>query len=84
MKRLFRLDVLLIIVVLLVDSLAAAVGPETGNFARLFDIGSGRKMYLKCRGTGSPTVLFDSSCDSVVLSRRWQTLLHDRAGRLFC
>jgi pimeloyl-ACP methyl ester carboxylesterase len=57
MKRLFRLDVLLIVVVPLVDSLAVAVGAETGNFAGLVDIGSGRKMYLTCRGTGSPTVV---------------------------
>ena len=45
MKRLFRLDVLLIVVVPLVDSLAVAVGAETGNFAGLVDIGGGRKMY---------------------------------------
>ena len=57
MKRLFRLDVLLIVVVLLVDSLAVAVGAETGNFAGLVDIGGGRKMYLKCSGRGSPTVV---------------------------
>jgi hypothetical protein len=57
MKRIFRLDVLLIVVVPLVDSLAVAVGAEIGNFAGLVDIGSGRKMYLKCSGTGSPTVV---------------------------
>ena len=56
MKRLFRFGVLLIIVVLLVDSFAAAVGAETGNLAGLVDIGDGRKMYLKCSGRGSPTV----------------------------
>jgi pimeloyl-ACP methyl ester carboxylesterase len=56
MTRLFRLDILLIIVV----PLAVAVGAETGNFAGLVNIGSGRKMYLKCRGTGSPTVLLVS------------------------
>src|SRR6478672_12834733 len=55
MKRLFRLDVALIIVALLVDSLA--VGAETANFAGLIDIGGGRKMYLKCSGRGSPTVV---------------------------
>jgi hypothetical protein len=47
MKQLFRLDLLLIVGVLLVDSLAVAVGAETGNFAGLVDIGGGRKMYLK-------------------------------------
>jgi pimeloyl-ACP methyl ester carboxylesterase len=57
MKRLFRLDVLLIVVVPLVDSLAVAVGAETGDFAGSVDIGGGRKMYLKCSGRGSPTVV---------------------------
>ena len=56
MTRLFRLDILLIIVV----PLAVAVGAETVNFAGLLDIGSGRKMYLKCHGIGSPTVLLVS------------------------
>ncbi|MGB2594966.1 MAG: hypothetical protein WBC87_08620, partial [Pseudolabrys sp.] len=27
------------------------------DFAGLVDIGGGRKMYLECRGTGSPTVV---------------------------
>ena len=57
MKRLFRLDVLLIAVVSVVDSLAVAAGAETGNFAGLVDIGGGRKMYLKCSGKGSPAVV---------------------------
>jgi pimeloyl-ACP methyl ester carboxylesterase len=30
---------------------------ENGDFTGLVDIGGGRKMYLECRGTGSPTVL---------------------------
>jgi pimeloyl-ACP methyl ester carboxylesterase len=30
---------------------------RSGNFAGLVDIGGGRKMYLKCSGTGSPTVV---------------------------
>ena len=33
---------------------------ESGNFAGLVDIGSGRKMYLACRGAGSPTVVLIS------------------------
>src|SRR6478609_4564976 len=57
MKRLFHLDVLLFAVVSLVGSLAVAAGAETGNFAGLIDIGGGRKMYLKCSGRGSPTVV---------------------------
>jgi hypothetical protein len=54
MKRLFRLDVLLIVVVPLAGSLAVAVGAKTGDFAGSVDIGGGRKMYLKCSGRGSP------------------------------
>jgi hypothetical protein len=59
MKRSFRLDVLLIVVLLLVDFLGVAVAHAAGssNFAGLVDIGGGRKMYLICRGTGSPTVV---------------------------
>ena len=59
MKRLSRLGVLLIVVVPLVYSLGVAVGhaAESGNFAGLVDIGSGRKMYLNCRGNGSPVVV---------------------------
>ena len=32
----------------------------TRSFAGLVDIGGGRKMYLECRGSGSPTVVFVS------------------------
>ena len=32
----------------------------TSTFAGLVDIGGGRKMYLNCRGSGSPTVVFVS------------------------
>src|SRR5438093_11391637 len=34
--------------------------PVTGDFARLVEIGDGRKMYLDCRGSGSPTVILES------------------------
>jgi pimeloyl-ACP methyl ester carboxylesterase len=36
---------------------AASSVPASGDFAGLVDIGDGRKMYLECRGTGSPTVI---------------------------
>jgi len=36
---------------------AAAHAAGSGDFAGLVDIGGGRKMYLECRGTGSPTVV---------------------------
>jgi CubicO group peptidase (beta-lactamase class C family)/pimeloyl-ACP methyl ester carboxylesterase len=32
----------------------------TGDFAGLVAIGDGRKMYLECRGSGSPTVILES------------------------
>ncbi len=36
---------------------AAAHAAVSGEFAGLVDIGGGRKMYLECRGKGSPTVV---------------------------
>ena len=36
---------------------AAAHAAESGDFAGLVDIGGGRKMYLECRGSGSPLVV---------------------------
>jgi pimeloyl-ACP methyl ester carboxylesterase len=59
MKRPFQLDALLIVVVYLIEALGMAVAhaAENGNFAGLVDIGGSRKMYLKCSGSGSPTVV---------------------------
>jgi len=37
---------------------AAAHAAESGDFAGLVDVGGGRKIYLECRGSGSPTVVF--------------------------
>ena len=39
-----------------------STAPEaaSGNFAGLIDIGAGRKMYLECSGSGSPTVILES------------------------
>jgi pimeloyl-ACP methyl ester carboxylesterase len=36
---------------------AAAHTAASGDFAGLVDIGGGRKMYMECRGKGSPTVV---------------------------
>ena len=36
---------------------AAAHAAASADFAGLVDIGGGRKMYLECRGAGSPTVV---------------------------
>jgi pimeloyl-ACP methyl ester carboxylesterase len=41
-------------------SKATLPGSATGEFAGLVDIGNGRKIYLECRGAGSPMVLFES------------------------
>src|SRR5262249_5218411 len=62
MKQPFQLNGLLIVILLLVHSLDVAVtyAAESGNFAGLVDIGSGRKMYLECSGSGSPTVVLIS------------------------
>jgi len=37
---------------------AAVAGP--GDFAGLVDIGGGRRLYLECRGSGSPTVVLEA------------------------
>jgi pimeloyl-ACP methyl ester carboxylesterase len=34
--------------------------PTAGDFAELFDIGDGRRLYLECRGSGSPTVVLEA------------------------
>ncbi len=39
---------------------AAAHAAVCGDFAGLVDIGGGRRMYLECRGAGSPTVVLVS------------------------
>src|SRR6267154_1993741 len=59
MKRPSRLDLFLLVVVPFVDSLGVAVAhaAENDSFAGLVDIGGGRKIYLKCSGRGSPTVV---------------------------
>ena len=50
-------------ILLLLVPLATALDPpsaraaDSQDFAGLVDIGGGRKMYLDCRGTGSPTVV---------------------------
>jgi hypothetical protein len=48
---------LLIAVAWATTSAAAGQAAVSGDFAGLIDIGRGRKMYLECRGSGSPTVV---------------------------
>src|SRR5438477_3168173 len=42
------------------SSQSSATVPASGDVSRLIDIGAGRKMYLKCSGSGSPTVILES------------------------
>jgi pimeloyl-ACP methyl ester carboxylesterase len=51
-----RVSVLLIFVVAAFVPALAQAAPS-GDFAGPVDIGGGRKMYLECHGTGSPTVV---------------------------
>ena len=87
MKRLSRLRVLLIVVLPLVYSLGVAVGQaaESGNFAGLVDIGSGRKMYLKCNGNGSPIVVlvggFRASADDWSISDKSKPTVFAEVGK---
>ena len=41
-------------------SQSSASKSASDNFASLIDIGTGRKMYLECSGSGSPTVILES------------------------
>src|ERR1700736_1439515 len=47
----------LLATILVAASTAAAVSSAPADFSGLVDIGGGRKMYLECRGAGSPTVV---------------------------
>ena len=56
-----RASVLFLIVTLInLFQSVVAVAAEASNYGGLVDIGQGRKMYLECRGTGSPTVVLIS------------------------
>ena len=51
-----RVSLLLVPLIAALAPPAAHAAPS-GDFAGLVDIDGGRKMYLECRGTGSPTVV---------------------------
>jgi pimeloyl-ACP methyl ester carboxylesterase len=51
-----RVSLLLVLLVTALDP-AAAHATQSGDFAGLVDVGGGRKMYLECRGSVSPTVV---------------------------
>ena len=38
----------------------AALPAASGDFAGLVDIGDGRRLWLECRGEGSPTVILEA------------------------
>ena len=56
----------------------------------MFDVGQGRKMYLRCDGSGSPTILLDAGGGSsssnwppgitATLAEKTRTCVYDRAG----
>src|SRR5437763_9904881 len=57
----FRACVLFLVVTLInFFQVVVAAATEASNSGGLVDIGGGRKIYLKCRGTGSPTVVLIS------------------------
>jgi pimeloyl-ACP methyl ester carboxylesterase len=45
---------------MLVAAALPQAGASEGDFSRQVDIGGGRKLYLECRGSGSPTVILES------------------------
>lgn len=60
------------------SSSSSASSPSTGSdFAELVDVGGGRSLWLECRGTGSPTVLFISGTRGA--ADEWSTQLPDAA-----
>ena len=59
----------------------AAASPDVanGDFAGLVDIGGGRRLWLECRGTGSPTVILEAG--ALGRSDVWSRDLLSPAGR---
>jgi CubicO group peptidase (beta-lactamase class C family)/pimeloyl-ACP methyl ester carboxylesterase len=57
---------------------AALKAAVSGDFAGMVDIGGGRKMYLECRGTGSPTVVLVSGKGN--RADIWSTPNPEKAG----
>jgi hypothetical protein len=51
-----------------------AASAAHGDFAGLVDIGAGRRLYLECRGTGSPVVVLEAGYRSS--ARIWSEDLH--------
>src|SRR5262245_36497612 len=51
---------------------AASLVPASGDFAGLVDIGGGRRLWLECRGAGSPTVVLESGYPNI--AEVWDTI----------
>jgi hypothetical protein len=56
------------------EKTAIPVSVESDHFASLVDIGDGRRIYLECRGMGSPTVVLEAGYRSS--ARVWNEDLH--------
>jgi pimeloyl-ACP methyl ester carboxylesterase len=52
-----------------------AASAAQGDFAGFVDIGAGRRLYLECRGTGSPVVVLEAGYRSS--ARIWSEDLHE-------
>jgi pimeloyl-ACP methyl ester carboxylesterase len=58
----------------------ASPSAASGDFAGLVDIGAGRRLYLECHGTGSPTVILEAGYRAS--ARYWtEDLLQPKAPR---
>ena len=61
-------------------AVSSAVAAAQGDLAGFIDIGVGRRLYLECRGTGSPVVVLEAGYRSS--ARIWSEDLHQsRAPR---
>src|SRR6266536_3793900 len=87
MNRRFSMSVLLIFLVSLIILLDLPVtdAAERGNFGGLVDLGDGRKMYLKCSGRGSPTVVLvgglRASADDWSISNKSKPTVFSEVGK---
>ena len=55
-------------------AVSPAASAAQGDFAGFVDIGAGRRLYLECRGTGSPVVVLEAGYRSS--ARIWSEDLH--------
>jgi pimeloyl-ACP methyl ester carboxylesterase len=73
-------DFIRVLSLLLLTSLSA-YAQQKGDFAGLVEIGAGRKMFLECRGSGSPTVILESGYRNDADS--WSTPLEPGKNTVF-